>query len=104
VEVLAELEQATLPETDKPKGQKGRKPLSDKLPRHQVFAYLTEEEKVDAIDTFFVKVREELDIIPEKSAYLNTCRKKPPSNSRRWPHYQSRPANQASCSQSHGQC
>ncbi|MFB1036730.1 MAG: transposase, partial [Sinobacterium sp.] len=62
VKALAESEQSTLPlpETDEPKGKKSRKPLSDKLPRHQVFAYLIEEEKVDAIDTFFVKVREEL--------------------------------------------
>lgn len=78
VEALAEPEQATLPlpETDEPKGKKGRKPLSDKLPRHQVFAYLTEEEKVDAIDTFFVKVREELDIIPAQVRVLEYMQEK----------------------------
>jgi transposase len=65
-----------LPETDEPKGKKGRKPLSDKLPRHQVFAYLTEEEKVDAIDTFFVKVREELDIIPAQVRVLEYMQEK----------------------------
>ena len=78
VETLAEPEQATLPlpETDEPKGKKGRKPLSDKLPRHQVFAYLTKEEKVDAIDTFFVKVREEVDIIPAQVRVLEYMQNK----------------------------
>ena len=77
-EALAEPEQATLPisETDEIKGKKGRKPLSEKLPRHQVFAYLTEEEKVDAIDTFFVKVREELDIIPAQVRVLEYMQEK----------------------------
>lgn len=77
-EALAEPEQAPLPlsETDETKGKKGRKPLSDKLPRHQVFAYLTEEEKVDAIDTFFVKVREELDIIPAQVRVLEYMQEK----------------------------
>jgi transposase len=41
-EATAEPEQEALPlpATDEPKAKKGRKPLSDKLPRHQVFAYL----------------------------------------------------------------
>jgi transposase len=71
-------EQATLPlpETDETKGNKGRRPLSDKLPHHQVFAYLTEEEKVDAIDTFFVKVTEKLDIIPAQLRVLKYMQEK----------------------------
>ena len=78
VKALAESEQSTLPlpETDEPKGKKSRKPLSDKLPRHQVFAYLIEEEKVDAIDTFFVKVTEELDIIPAQVRVLECIQEK----------------------------
>ena len=56
------------PEADpKPrKGRKGRKPFSPSLPRVQERAKLSEEEKAGAIDTFFVKVREELDIVPAK--------------------------------------
>jgi transposase len=37
---------------------------------NQVFAYLSETEKEGAINTFFVKVREELDIIPAKVQVL----------------------------------
>ena len=54
---------------DKPKprsNRKGRKPLSPSLPRYQERVELSEEEKQGAIDTFFTKVREELDIIPAK--------------------------------------
>jgi transposase len=53
-----------LPTTSKPKAKTGRKPFDKNLPRTQVLAYLSDAEKEGAIDTFFVKVREELDIIP----------------------------------------
>jgi transposase len=46
------------------KAKTGRKPFDQSLPRIQVFSYLTEEEKQGAIDVFFVKVREELDLTP----------------------------------------
>jgi len=46
------------------KAKTGRKPFDQSLPRIQVFSYLTEEEKQGAIDLFFVKVREELDLTP----------------------------------------
>lgn len=77
-EVTAEPEQEVLPlpATDESKGKRGRKPLSDKLPRHQVFAYLTDDEKVGALDTFFVKVREELDIIPAQVRVLEYLQEK----------------------------
>jgi hypothetical protein len=65
VEVTAEPEQPAV-ENNATSAKKGRKPFAKNLPRHQVFAYLTDEEKTGAIDTFFVKVREELDIIPAK--------------------------------------
>ena len=54
-------------DTHEPKpraNKKGRKPLPAHLPRHQVFAELTDEEKKGALTTFFRKSREELDIIP----------------------------------------
>ena len=54
-------------DTHEPKpraNKKGRKPLAAHLPRHQVFAELTDEEKKGALTTFFRKSREELDIIP----------------------------------------
>lgn len=77
-EATDEPEQETSPlsATDEPKAKKGRKPLSDKLPRHQVFAYLSDEEKNGAIDTFFVKVREELDIIPAQVRVLEYMQEK----------------------------
>ena len=77
-EATAEPEQETLPlpVTDEATAKKGRKPLSDKLPRYQVFAYLSEEEKAGAIDTFFVKVREELDIIPAQVRVLEYMQEK----------------------------
>jgi len=77
-EECAEPEQDELPleETAKPKAKKGRKPFNKKLPRHQVFAYLSEADKADAIDTFFVKVREELDIIPAQVRVLEYMQEK----------------------------
>ena len=60
----------------KNKKKPGRKPFSDKLPREQVFIYLTDEEKQGAIDTFFTKVKEELDIIPAKVRVLEYMQEK----------------------------
>jgi transposase len=77
-EVLSEPEQEELPltkENDR-KFNTGRKPFAKNLPRHQIFAYLSDEEKLDAIDTFFVKVREELDIIPAKVQILEYMQEK----------------------------
>lgn len=60
-------EDDTTSESKKPRPKKqGRKPLSPSLPRFQERVELTEEEKAGAVDTFFTKVREELDIIPAK--------------------------------------
>ena len=66
-------------EADEPAEKKkktGRKPFSDKLPREQIFIKLTDEEKVGAIDTFFTKVKEELDIIPAKVRILEYMQEK----------------------------
>ena len=60
----------------KAKKKPGRKPFSDKLPRKKIFLYLTDEEKQGAIDTFFTKVKEELDIIPAKVRVLEYMQEK----------------------------
>ena len=75
VEVTAEPEQPAV-ENNATSAKKGRKPFANNLPRHQVFAYLTDEEKAGAIDTFFVKVREELDIVPAKVQILEYMQEK----------------------------
>ena len=63
----ADDEESADPDTPKPRSnRKGRKPLSPSLPRYQERIELSEEEKQGAVDTFFTKVREELDIIPAK--------------------------------------
>jgi len=79
VEVTAEPEQdeLTLEDTEvSPKAKTGRKPFNDKLPRIQHFSYLSEAEKADAIDTFFVKTREELDIIPAQVRVIEYLQEK----------------------------
>lgn len=79
VEATAEPEQdeLALEETEaKPKGKKGRKPFNDKLPRIQHFSYLSEADKADAIDTFFVKTREELDIVPAQVRVIEYMQEK----------------------------
>ena len=60
------LEQASEPEQQKKKRKTGNKGLSPSLPRVQVHLELTEEEKQGAINTFYVLVKEELDITPAK--------------------------------------
>jgi transposase len=59
-----------------PKAKTGRKPFAKNLPRAQVFAYLSDAEKEGAINTFFVKVREELDIVPAKVQVLEYMQEK----------------------------
>lgn len=78
VEVTAALpddEPEQSPKDDK-KAKTGRKPFDKNLPRQQVFAYLSDADKEGAIDTFFVKVREELDIIPAKVQVLEYMQEK----------------------------
>jgi len=58
------------------KKKTGRKPFSDKLPREQIFLDLSEEEKAGAIETFYSKVKEELDIIPAKVRILEYMQEK----------------------------
>jgi hypothetical protein len=78
VEVISSPEQdePELPPKDDQKAKTGRKPFDKKLPRHQVFAYLFDAEKEGAINTFFVKVREELDIILAKVQVIEYMQEK----------------------------
>ncbi len=65
------------PETKKNnKTNKGRKPLSKTIPRHQVHIDLSDDEKEGAINTFYTKVKEELDIIPAKVRVLEYLQQK----------------------------
>ena len=57
--------------TDQPKKKKkGRTGLSPDLPRKKILLRLSDEQKRGAIDTFFVTVKEELDITPAKVQVL----------------------------------
>ena len=58
------------------KKKPGRKPFSSNLPREQVFITLSDEEKAGAIDSFFTKVKEELDIIPAQIRILEYMQEK----------------------------
>ena len=60
----------------KKKEKTGRKPFSKSLPRTQIFIDLTEEEKAGAVELFYTKVREELDIIPAKVQILEYFQQK----------------------------
>jgi len=71
-------DEAEIPPAEKPvkKSKAGRKGLSDKLPREQVYLKLTEEEKEGAINTFYSKIKEELDIVPAKVRVLEYMQEK----------------------------
>ena len=67
------------PEPKQPEGKKkktGRKPFSKHIPRTPVFIDLSDEEKAGAIETFYTKVREELDIVPAKVQILEYFQQK----------------------------
>jgi transposase len=66
-------------ETEKKPAKKsnaGRKGLSDKLPREQIHLKLSDEEKAGAINTFYSKIKEELDIVPAKVRVLEYLQEK----------------------------
>ncbi len=54
----------------------GRKGFSADIPREQIYIDLPAEDKVGAIDTFYSKVREELDIEPAKVRVLEYMQEK----------------------------
>jgi len=64
------------PEKTTKKSKAGRKGLSDKLPRVQVLLKLSDEEKKGAVNTFFSKIKEELDIVPAKIRVLEYMQEK----------------------------
>jgi len=71
-------------ETEKPATQtykpiskkRGRKGFSENIPREQIYIELSDDEKTGAIDTFYSKVREELDIEPAKVRVLEYMQEK----------------------------
>lgn len=66
-----------IPPKNKRKGNPaGRQPLSSELPRVQHYFYLSDEEKVGASETFFTKVKEELDIEPAKAQVIEYYQEK----------------------------
>lgn len=64
--------------TEQPAKKKktGRKGLSASLPRIQQYHHLSDEQKAGAIDTFFEKTKEELDIIPAKVQVIEHMQEK----------------------------
>ena len=60
----------------KPRKKIKRKGFSPKLPRIQQYLHLSDEERDGAIDTFFVKVKEELDIIPAQVQVIEIMQEK----------------------------
>lgn len=75
-EVRAEALESDANEPPKTRQKPGRKPFSSALPREQIFITLSDAEKAGAIDTFFTKVREELDIIPAQVRILEYLQEK----------------------------
>jgi hypothetical protein len=68
------LDDETVPQPKKRKPP--REGFSDKLPRVRVEWLLSDEEKAGASKTFFVKVKEELDIIPAKAQVIEYWQEK----------------------------
>ena len=66
-------EPAAVKAPHKPRSRKG---FSKDLPRTQQFIRLTDEEREGAIETFFVKVKEELDIVPAKVQVIEIMQEK----------------------------
>jgi len=63
-------------ETAAPQKKRGRKGFSSTIPREQVRVDLCDDEKEGAIDTFYVKTKEELDIIPAKVRVIEYMQEK----------------------------
>lgn len=63
-------------EEKKPRRKKTRKGFSADLPRIQRYISLSDEERKGALKTFFVKVKEELDIIPAQVQVIEIMQEK----------------------------
>lgn len=75
-EVVSEESDAAIPEKKAPQKKRGRKGFSANIPREQIYIDLPAEEKANAIDTFYSKVKEELDIEPAKVRVLEYMQEK----------------------------
>lgn len=75
VEQTQEPEQSETDETPKKK-KPGRKGFSDNIPREQFHINLSDDEKAGAINTFYSKVKEELDIVPAKVRIIEYMQEK----------------------------
>ncbi|MFV9616477.1 MAG: IS66 family transposase [Gammaproteobacteria bacterium] len=75
-QIADEAEQPQVAEKPVKKSKAGRKGLSDKLPREQVYLKLTAAEKEGATNTFYSKIKEELDIIPARVRVLEYMQEK----------------------------
>jgi transposase len=64
------------PKADAPRRRGRRRGFAPELPREAVYLYLSEAEKAGAQETFFVKVKEELDITPAKVRVLEYLQEK----------------------------
>jgi len=69
-------DQANSDEESTSKKKPGRKGFSDSIPREQLFINLADEEKEGAINTFYSKVKEELDIVPAKVRIIEHMQEK----------------------------
>lgn len=63
-------------ETNARKRRRPRKALSPSLPRTQVYHKLSDEQRAGAVDTFFEKTKEELDITPAKVRVIEHMQEK----------------------------
>jgi len=72
----ADEEQADVAKDKSVHKKRGRKGFSKNIPREQIYIDLSIEEKTGAIDTFYTKVREELDIEPAKVRVLEYLQEK----------------------------
>ena len=75
-EIDPEDEQKDAGEQKTPRKRKARKGFSADLPRVQRFIKLSDEEREGALETFFVKVKEELDIVPARVQVIEIMQEK----------------------------
>jgi len=71
-----EIQETADVEEKAPQKKRGRKGFSEAIPREQIHIDLSDEDKEGAIDTFYTKVKEELDIEPAKVRILEYMQEK----------------------------
>jgi len=75
-ELTVETLEAVSTKNKKPHKKRGRKGFSKNTAREQIFINLSPEDKEGAIDTFYSKIKEELDIVPAKVRVLEYMQEK----------------------------